>query len=67
MSIEDDIAAIDATLTERVTTGQTTKIRDRHREIEMSKVSEGELSRRRDDLVAQRDGSPRRITRRVLF
>lgn len=67
MGVDDDLSAIETTLTERVTNGQTTRIRDRHREIEVSRVSEGEVARRRDELMAARDGTPRRVARRVLF
>jgi hypothetical protein len=67
MGIDDDLAAIEAAMTERVTGGQTTRVRDRGREVEMAKVSEGEINRRRDELTAQRDGTPRRASRRVSF
>lgn len=67
MGIDDDLTAIEAAMTERVTGGQTTRVRDRNRELEMAKVSEGEINRRRDELIAQRDGTPRRASRRVIF
>lgn len=67
MGIDDDLTAIETAKTERVTTGQTTRVRDRNREVETAKVSEGEINRRRDELIAQRDGTPRRASRRVFF
>lgn len=68
MSLESDIATLEAELTRRATEGTATRIRDGNRETEIAVVSESELRRRLGELRAQLAGqSARPAARRVFF
>lgn len=68
MTVEADIAALEAELTRRATEGTATRIRDGNRETEIAVVSESDLRRRLAELRAQLAGQPARpAARRVFF